>query len=90
MNEVYLCTTCGWSGPESGVESHTVMPARRDPPDPGEYLDKCPACQGIDTMQELDEDEICIACYRAARDREDIYCHDCRVNSAEHDAEGER
>lgn len=60
--EVYECQRCYWSGPERQIMSKTLIPARYDPPDPGEYVDRCPECDALDSMEQVEYKDICESC----------------------------
>lgn len=86
MESIFECTQCDWIGPSHEIESHTYMPARYDPPDPGEYLDKCPRCGSLESMEEVEEEELCEACgvARKYKHGEDYnYCWPCLCEAAE-------
>jgi len=86
MNTIYECTECDWIGRQTEIESHTYMPPRYDPPDPGEYLDKCPRCGSLESMEEVEEEELCVGCGVARKHKhgEDFeYCWPCLCEAAE-------
>ena len=60
--EIFECTKCDWVGTTMQMESHEFMPPRYDPPDPGEYQDKCPHCGSIESMEEIPNDDLCDGC----------------------------
>ena len=85
------CTNprCGWEGTLKQVEAECVY--RGSLEEPPEFVDKCPDCGALRSMEEV---ELCVGCndankYEDGKDDYD-YCLDCLVSAAEAMAEGDR